>query len=315
VEQDGRRVGGTFESVRGLRHTPDGEAVFIAKTDGAWSVMRGERQVGGRYKHLTNLTVSRTGSVAFVVSAEHKSIIIQDGKPAVTPLDGVTGLAFERDGKSLVVTAVDDGKVLLIRNGNRQTLDYEAVSQPRLSAESDLLYCWAYKDGAAVLLRNGQPVTDAHHIIDSWAVSPDGQSVAYVSKTEDRVFSVFKNRILIDGDLPTDGNVGRPVFAPNSEAVGYLVQSREKWSVRVDGRRCWEPIEAEAAKDLIFSPDGQSMACAVRRHDGWCVFVDGRVASEIFERIVGLKTAPSGDAIEFLSVRDGAAKHLRVAWK
>jgi hypothetical protein len=328
VEQDGRRIGGTFESVRSLQHTPDGEVVFAAKSGGSWSVYHGEKPLGGRYERCTLITTSPNGTIAFVGRTAGKWKVVLDGEELDGAFDNVRGLVFSRDGRSFAFAAEEDGQAIVVRDGVRTNVTYETVMEPRFSDNgSSLFYIGVDANGLRVV-RNGKPVSEAYRPIDHWVVSPDGDSVAMLIETPSGI-SIVKDGVRISEEHPTRGRLGEPIFAPDGRTVVYAARSPElingspkpeandgvdAWAIYLDGVPLGHRFDAERITDIVFSPNGQNVACIMHRGGRVYVGRNGQAVSEGFDRIINLRNRPDGKALVFSGLRGQRTTQVEIPW-
>jgi hypothetical protein len=272
VEQDGRRVGGTFESVRGLRHTPDGEAVFIAKADGAWSVMRGEKPMGERYDEVGFVRISPKGSVVYAASHGETWKIVVDGQALDWALHSIHDIVFSPDGESLAFSGMQNDKPVIIRNGNKIPLDGDyRVGELRFSRDGTSLYGVGLTDSGSALLRDGRPITGFFEGVAFWAVSSDGRSTVVVEERSNNSFRIVKDGTPIGQIYISRADFTYPVFAPDGRSVGYFgalpppdsPPSDEGPFYRTfqgyrDGIAEGQEISADDISSMIFSADGRA---------------------------------------------------------
>jgi WD40 repeat protein len=327
VEKDGRRVGGEYEAVLNLNYTPDGEPVFAAKSGRAWQVLRGGKPLGDRYDYVGNMAVSPTGAVAFAGRLGDRYRVVLDGSPWDMEFDQITGLIFSPDGQSLAVTASENGKALVLRDGVRQPLDIAWVSRPRFSADGTSLFYVGGDENGSRVFKDGRPISSTYLSINFWVVSPDGAFLAmWVARPTG--YCVVKDDVVISHEYPYRESIRNLVFGPDGQTVYYIalpmvVPEEEDveglhpapgWQIYKDTVAVGPLIEADSVSDLVFSPDGQSVAFVMRRENRWFVGRNGQAISSGFDQITNLRNSPDGKSLLFSGRSGQGVSEVAIPW-
>ena len=125
-------------------------------------------------------------------------------------------------------------------------------------------------------------VTFSALIRESFTVSPDSRSIAFIDQSKDKQRAVIGSAV----QRKFDEVIDRPVFSPNSRKVAYIAREQDKKFAVIEGEKGkqYEDIPS----NIIFSPDSNRVAYTAKVGKKEVVVVDGR-ESEQYDEICRLK--------------------------
>ncbi|WP_205243936.1 TolB family protein [Desulfobulbus alkaliphilus] len=163
-------------------------------------------------------------------------------------------------------------------------------------------------------------VDQKYGLQDTFQVSPDGKSVAYVLRTGNQYtislnghtqneydwihieptmfspdgarymyFAIDQNKrlVVLDGqEIPhTYNGLRSHLFSPDGKRYIYAGQQENKWAVIVDGKATPYHYDNILVGTTVFSPDSQRYMYAAQRQKTWSVSVDGTHAAQQYDGI------------------------------
>ncbi|OGF51520.1 hypothetical protein A3I27_01285 [Candidatus Giovannonibacteria bacterium RIFCSPLOWO2_02_FULL_43_11b] len=166
-------------------------------------------------------------------------------------------MAFTPNGKSFAYVVTENGKSLVIRDGQKGKT-YDDVSgfsfEPFSSDGKNFAYVALERGRGVFLILNGEE-RGPYDGITGFAFSPDGQHLAYGVLEKDKKF------LVVDGTKKYDesGSIVGITWSPNGTQLAYVSNGEYgKRRVVVDGQRGKEYYDI--LSNITFSPDGKSFA-------------------------------------------------------
>ncbi len=338
VLQDGRRVGGVYDTLHWVNFSPDSRSLaFAAKSGDRWFMITDGVEVGGGYDRVGRPVFSPDGrSLAFAVGTGQpgqrgtRHFIVRDGIRVSEEYHFVGRPVFSPDGKSLAFAAQVRGKWFVVRDGVKVGGDYDLVSRPVFSPDGRSVGFLAESFAGSVpsmrplrdrcfLVRDGKRVGEEYErergeeavALDGKGVvfSPDGGLIAFVAP------SGFKEFIVQDGVRMTkdyDGVSGL-AFGPDSRSLAFFARDGAhtvvmRASVQVGGtfRNITSPI--------VFSPDGKSVAFRAEAGRREFIVRDGIQITPTYDEVSNIVTSADGTKIVFAALKGSNVYRVEVPW-
>jgi hypothetical protein len=300
----GATDGPTFDAIAtgGILFSPDAvHSAYAAQRGGRWYVVSDGKTLGP-WDGIAEPTFGSTGRLAFLAQTGQSWQAVVDGHPSTPSAALKRGtLAFSPDGQHAGWVSLSGPGCAQLAFDGRLGPCHEGVASFRMTDGGPVAIL--HEGGKFRLLQgdNASPPVDA---VDAWAVSRDGQHVAYAAARGKRwevlldgraLFSaervrdlrfgdegrrfVFvavdapRARVVVDGTAgPTFLLVGQLAAAPRGTRVVYAAEDKTGAWVVVDGEKRG-PFSA--VLDLALSADGSHLAYVIRKDGRVRVIHDG----------------------------------------
>jgi WD40 repeat protein len=130
-------------------------------------------------------------SLAWVAPAsERREFVVRDGIKASQDYDGLSGIAFSPDGKSLAFHADDRGSIV-IRDGVQVGPPFGNVVLPILYSPNGKSIAFRAEQGRrAFIVRDGVQVTPDYEEISNIVTTPDGKTLVFAAIRDRMVYRV-----------------------------------------------------------------------------------------------------------------------------
>jgi hypothetical protein len=258
-----------YDGVRDVGFNPrTNELAYLAKIDTRWYFMEGSLRIPLNYDAF-ELTFDETGRHRVIFGTEKSGYksqylvdldgVVQQGRydavgyRAFDPLAGTFAFEAQRGLNSYVVLQ------------NSEAGPYELIFGLRFSPDGRRLVYPAYRDGKYLIVV-GDREFQTEAPVGRYAMSPDGESVAYLTKNR-----LFVNERLVakysdSGPAPSDWFP--LVFSPNGRMLAYFVIGTKDQQAVVHDLDQDSTITSPAydgVRDVRFSSDGTTLMFGARR--------------------------------------------------
>lgn len=183
----------------------------------------------------------------------------------------IAGLRFSSDGSRIAYSAIDDGGIRLVIDGE-ESQRFDDLEWPVFSPNGRYLACFAKLGDTWRLLIDGEERDSFHDAVPYVAYSPDSRRLAYFINENKKRYVVIDNRREGPYDIP---KTEAPFwFSPSSQRYAYPVQIDGEIHVIIDGTP-QGPYDS-IGYPLLFSPDSRHLAFPIRGRNQSYWVIDGQ---------------------------------------
>lgn len=282
---------GGYERITYLSFSPDGKRLGFVAGEGNKELAIVDGKEGKYYNYVRGFMFSND-SQHYIYKAwnNKKGIIVKDGIE-ISESNSLETAIFNPDFSRTACIYKEGDKKFVIVDG-KSSKQYDNITELKFSpnGQSFAYAAWNISGSGRTMhvVLDGQEQKKYEWVKDI-TFSPNSERIAYLAGIKGK----NEQCIVVDDNegkkyiqklgIP-NYNVSPPVFSPDSNHVGYIVEMGDKsWIVvdKIEGRH-YDKIRKETMsgwykwdKSFTFGPDGKVAYWAAKKGYGWMVVVDG----------------------------------------
>ncbi len=252
-----------------------------------------------------SLVYSATGRLAYIMREAGQQFIVINGEVKNESWEAISDeLGWSSDGQQYSFVGKRGAEIFVVAPD--KTWKVVGASLPRRFAQSrdGSQIAWLTQPKHQQLFINGQLHWEAPQLIENPVWSPNGRRLTFAFADERGVTIRVDERDF--GPYPSL-NKGTPVWSPDSQRCGWVIQRKGKSILVLDGEEFGLPFAVVQGGTLSFSPDGSRWALAA--HTGFlnlkgCVVMDGQ-NGPVYKALGTTAPVwnPAGDALAYFAAQ------------